>query len=188
MPSIVRVGLLDSCIGCAYALVIVAGLAFTDTGFGHAVSTWIGFTKSFVASALFFLPAIPEAAPPETVIIVLTYRHILVACGFMTALWINWNSLHSSAWSKACNRRHRASGIPSFDLGRHTIAAYRLSVLGTFATLFLVLFGGATSDMLNGFLCSNAWTMFRAQILLAACCYFVCYTQMLRPLLPRDEP
>ena len=96
MPSIVRVGLLDSCIGCAYALVIVAGLAFTDTGFGHAVSTWIGFTQSVVASALFFLPAIPQAAPPETVTIIVTYRHILVACGFTTARWINWNSLHAT--------------------------------------------------------------------------------------------
>lgn len=187
-PAIVWVGLIDLAGGCAYTLMIVVGLAFRETAFGGLVSSWIEITRDMVPSALSFLPAENSDGPVETVAANVAYRHAVVACGCWTALLIGQTRHLWSAWSRRFMSKLRGSGIPPHKWSGCIVGAYRSSMLGLCAAGFLLLFAGATSDALNGYLNENAWTLLRAPVLLAICCYFICSALMLRPLQPSDWP
>ncbi len=181
--TIAQVAIADCAVGCAYTVLTIVALAYPETAWGAAMMHLFQTMDRWVEALLFFLPDPSLSAPSDLVDRVVVYRNTLVACAIISVACFSQSRRHWSAWTQTIFQKARTAGITVSSRSEYFLTAYRTTVIGSVATMFLLLMGEFSLGHGIRFLYESNWTFFRAPMFLTLSCFFANNAAILRPLL-----
>lgn len=177
-------GLLSGLMGNSHPPSILH-VAFANLAAGYLVTLGVIALHALVNDAF---DALAGRSPQITGAIRVTgYELASIGCVIMGILFVGLCKRHRLAWSHAFMERLFSAGPHANGFQVRVVTAYRMSVLGTAATIFLLFLERPHEDSMANSNIGIELEIFLVPLLVALGVFFSCHVLMLGPLCPRGS-
>ena len=178
--GIFQIVLASTLSGLAYTILVVIAAERPDSLLGSIMQTWIAFTRRLVDIALLLTPSRDFSANPALEERIADYRHLLAACALITIWSVALSRVCWPHWAELLRARLGAENASRRPTRFILEFAYRTTLLGIIAVMFLMLFGEPRWEQATTFLYARDWPFLRAPALAAIACGLACRAAALR--------